>query len=147
MEKQELSVLWRSLHRRHRACHHRVAGELGLYYGQPVVLMILSDFPGLSLADLAERMNITPASVTVSVGRMEKSGLIEKIPDPADHRRYALRLTPRGEELVLRCRQELDRVDDAMYADFTPQEKETFAALCRRMEQNLARFQKEEEHS
>ena len=143
MDRSELSAIWRSLHHQHRMCHHHIAADLGLYYGQPMVLLILSCDPGLSLADLAERINITPASVTVSVGRMEKSGLIEKIPDPEDHRRYALRLTEKGEELACRCRERLDRVDEVMYADFTPRERETFSALCRRMENNLKRFEEE----
>ncbi len=142
---EELSRLDRQLHCCQRNIHQKAVGSLGLHYGQPLMLMILLDHQPLFQKELAHRMNVTPASVTVSVKRMEKSGWVEKTTNQEDLRYVAIRLTAKGEAIARRCREEMQRIDQEKYVGFTPQEREQLADFYRRMAANLQTLKEETE--
>lgn len=50
----------------------------------------------LSLAQLRQRMDVSPAAVTYLVDRMIESGHIRREPDPEDRRKWLLRYEDRG---------------------------------------------------
>ncbi len=52
---------------------------------------------GLRLTDLASLADITKQSAGEIVSDLERSGYVERIPDPADRRAKLIRLTKRGE--------------------------------------------------
>ena len=133
----ELSRLDRQTHRYHRCCHQRAVGRLGLHYGQPLMLMILLEEQPLYQKELAHRMNVSPASVTVSVRRMEKSGWITKVANAEDMRYTEIRLTEKGMAIARSCQQEKERIERQKYIDFTPEEREQLADFYRRMSHNL----------
>ncbi|MBE0697355.1 MAG: MarR family transcriptional regulator, partial [Anaerolineaceae bacterium] len=62
-------------HLHHTRAHQRLEG-LGLYRGQPPVLRALWLQEGLTQTELAEKMKITPATMTKMLQRMEKTGFI-----------------------------------------------------------------------
>lgn len=139
----ELSRLDRQVHCCQRSIHQKVISGIGLHYGQPIMLMILLDHQPLFQKELAYRMNVTPASVTVSVKRMEKNGWIEKIVSQDDLRYVAIRLTEKGEAVARQCREEMERIDREKYVGFTPEEKEQLADFYRRMAANLQDMKEE----
>ena len=53
---------------------------------------------GMRLTDLASLADITKQSAGEIVTDLERSGYVERIPDPADKRAKLIRLTKRGEE-------------------------------------------------
>src|ERR1044072_7267941 len=53
---------------------------------------------GLRLTDLASLADITKQSAGEIVTDLERSGYVERVPDPADKRAKLIRLTKRGEE-------------------------------------------------
>ena len=65
---------------------HQLLEALGLYQGQPMVLQALWEQEGLTQTGLAERINVTPATMTKMLQRMEKTGFIRAEPDPDDQR-------------------------------------------------------------
>ncbi len=140
--EQTLSELERQMHCYQRMCHQKAIQSLGLHYGQPLMLMILLDKQPLNQKELACHMNVTPASVTVSVKRMEKSGWITKTPSEEDMRCTVIRLTEEGETLARRCREELERVDREKYVGFSLLEQEQLAEFFHRMNQNLQALDK-----
>ncbi len=137
VSSMELSRLDRQIHRNHRLCHQSAMGQLGLHYGQPLMLMIIQDHQPLYQKDLASHMNVTPASVTVSLKRMEKNGWLTRIADREDQRCTAIRLTPKGEELACRCKEEIDKIDRERYVGFSEEEMAQLADFYRRMNANL----------
>jgi DNA-binding MarR family transcriptional regulator len=58
--------------------------------------------PALSPAELADRTGVTRATVTGLVDTLERDGLVTRTPDPADRRMMAVRLTPKGERLLMK---------------------------------------------
>lgn len=141
----ELSGLERKMHCHHRTAHQKAMGRLGLRYGQPLMLMIIYDHQPLYQKDLAAHMNVTPASVTVSIKRMEKSGWISKVSDSDDLRCTAIRLTERGEALARRCKEEMERIDREKFVGFTQEEMAQLADFYRRMNGNLQELEQKGE--
>ncbi|WP_010293212.1 MarR family winged helix-turn-helix transcriptional regulator [Clostridium senegalense] len=52
--------------------------KLGLYRGQPSLIMVLYKNEGVRQKELCEKLSVTPATMTKMVNRMEKSGFIVK---------------------------------------------------------------------
>lgn len=138
----ELSRLERQMHHLQRTCHHKAMGRMGLHYGQPLMLMIIADEQPVNQKELAEHMNVTPASVTVSVRRMEKNGWITKAASEEDLRCTVIRLTEKGEALARRCREEMEWIDTQKYVGFSDREREQLTDFYRRMNENLQALHK-----
>jgi len=54
---------------------------------------------GVRLIDLAEKAQITKQSMSYLVGYLEKSGYVEKFPDPSDGRAQLICLTEAGKDV------------------------------------------------
>ena len=66
---------------------------------QRLVIRIVGEFPGSSAGDVAHTMRVHPSTLTGILRRLEKHGLIERRPDPADARRALFVLTSEGARL------------------------------------------------
>lgn len=111
----------------------------GLFNGQPLMMFLIRETPGITQKDLAQKMQITPASVAVSVRRMESEGLVVRQKDQADGRIQHLTLTSKGERLDTECRKARDIIIDVLYEDFTPQELASMDHMLRHMHQKLGK--------
>jgi len=136
MEKQN-GLLFKQLLDRHRNAHHKMVERLGLYYGQPFMLMVLSRSGEISQKELSEMMHNTPASVAVSVKRMEKAGMLTKTADENDLRINKIALTEKGKEMAVKCRNSFHFVDEQMTKGFSEEELKTLENFYDRMIQNL----------
>lgn len=118
---------------------HRAASEIGLYDGQMPLLETLEQDGCLTQKALADRLHVSPASVAVSIKRMQRSGVVDKIPSEDDLRYNRIRLTEKGRELTKRTRALFDRLDDEMFAGFRTEECEQLYGYLCRMTRNLAK--------
>jgi DNA-binding MarR family transcriptional regulator len=64
-------------------------------------------------------------------------GYVKKLPDAADARRNRVSVTEKGRDAVARCNAVFDKVDQQLYAGFTPEELDTIQQYHRRMLDNL----------
>jgi DNA-binding MarR family transcriptional regulator len=117
-KSESIDFLLASVCHLHRSRAQQLFETLGLYRGQPALLHVLWLEEGLTQAELAARMRLTPATLTRMVQRMEKAGFVRRAPDPADQRVLRVFLTGRGQAV----RGEVERV-------FLQMEAETFAGL------------------
>ncbi len=60
--------------------------------------------PGCGIQDLADGLNVTAPTVSVSVRRLEEAGMLERRDDPQDGRAVQLFLTETGQALHQRAR-------------------------------------------
>lgn len=121
----------------HRQTMKRFFSECGLFNGHPFMLFCIRQQPQITPAELAREMELPPASVTISLKRMEAAGLLTRTPDTADRRRIHLQLTEKGERLDERCRQGRSFLSDNLFDGFSPAEREQFGSMLERMKQNL----------
>lgn len=123
-------------------CRHyvirRALKDSGVYFGQPPILEYLAQYGAATQNELARALNVSPASISVSLRRMQKSGLIEKAADETDLRCFRLSLTEQGREqheYIHGCFEEIDR---KLYAGFSDAELETLETLLARLCDNLS---------
>lgn len=117
---------------------HRALRDSEVYFGQPPILDALAECGVCTQNELAKALNVSPASVAVSLRRMQKSGLIEKEADADDLRRNFVRLTEKGKaqhEFIHKCFGEINR---KLYAGFTEEELTTLQEMLARLCGNLA---------
>lgn len=75
---------------------------------------------------LAERLRMLPPAVSRTLRQLEDSGLVERIPDPGDHRKALVRLTDKGETLRLNAE---DRMREFMHRVIDRVGEENFARM------------------
>lgn len=85
--------------RAHRARAGAVLAKTGLYAGQEMILMSLWNENSQTLTQLADDLCVQPATVTKMVNRMEKAGLLDRVPDPDDRRAKRINLTDTAHDL------------------------------------------------
>lgn len=67
-----------------------------------------SDEGTRSLKELSELSQVTPATITKAVARLERAGLIRRLAHPKDARTTLARITPRGRRVVARSTEALN---------------------------------------
>jgi len=72
---------------------------LGVVPGQFAQLLALYEQDGLTQAELCARVRIEQPTMANTLARMQRDGLVDRVPDPADGRRALVMLTPRAREL------------------------------------------------
>jgi DNA-binding MarR family transcriptional regulator len=87
----------------------------------------------VSQREVAERTGIDASDVVDLVDRLEKAGHLRRRRDELDRRRYALELTPAGQDAIDRFTLVARAVDEAVLADLDPDERETLRALMARI--------------
>ena len=89
---------------RHRHAHHLYIHPkmraLGIFRGQPFVLLKLSECPGISQVDLARHIHVQPPTLARTLTRLQEAGLVAREVDPHDRRVNRLSLTAKGEKVV-----------------------------------------------
>ncbi len=123
----------------------RAMGSLDIGVGQLPVLKLLSDNGTMTQGALAEEMHVTPATVSGTVRRMERSGLVCRAPAEMDGRIVYVRLTDKG---ATRCQEATDAMElpyDEMFAGFSADECRLARDFVRRMAENLSREAEEQD--
>lgn len=122
----------------HRMKIYKIVSEKGLYMGQQPVLDYIKSNDMCTQKELASFLGVSPASVSVSVKRLEKAGCITRRPDESDARGNRLSVTEKGRQASRECRSGFDSVDAEMFAGFTSEEIEQLTLYLDRMIFNLS---------
>ncbi len=81
-----------------RALRQRIEGY-GVVPGQFAQLLALYEQEGLTQRELCERVQIEQPTMANTLQRMERDGLIHRVPDPHDRRQAKVMLSDRAREL------------------------------------------------
>lgn len=124
-----------------RHLHHQRAmalfDGLGLYFGQPPILFELWKKDGLTQTEIAQLRNLSPATVTVALKRMEKAGWISRRPDEKDSRISRVFLTDKGREIQVPVEEKLKQLEDETFKHFDEAEKALMKRLLAQIWNNL----------
>ena len=91
-----------ALARSHRARAASMLADIGLFPGQEILLMQLSEKDGEPQKTLCESIGLDHSTVAKSVARLERDGLIERRKCPNDGRISQVHLTREGREMTER---------------------------------------------
>lgn len=124
----------------HRA-FQRVADQLlrdqGFALGQLPVLMALKDGRPRSQAELARLANVEQPSMAQLLNRMERDGLVERLPDPEDGRSRLISLTAACRDRMPKARAVMQALGAEALEGFSDAEVEVLAGLLARLADNV----------
>ena len=110
-EKGHIAYLLRQAQAATRLRLERALADLGVTPPQFAVLTMLDAYPGLSGADVARVALLTPQTVGVIIGNLERDGALRKTPHPVHGRMLQWGLTSRGSDLLDKCRRRVSVVE------------------------------------
>lgn len=133
MVKQQMRIM-RSRHR----LIERSLSEIGIHSSQHFALMYLSDHPGaVSQVQLAELLNVTPASVARTIKSLEAGGYILRSDAADDGRRNEITITDKGRCVVETSRAVFDRINELAFDGFSEEELAMLERFQKKMIRNI----------
>ena len=122
-EDGHIAYLLRQAQAATRLTMDRSLADLGVTPPQFAVLTMLNAYPGLSGADVARVALLTPQTVGVIIGNLERDGAIKKTPHPVHGRALQWTLTRHGANLLGKCRRRVDAVERRLVAGLGPRQE------------------------
>jgi DNA-binding MarR family transcriptional regulator len=128
--------LMRTLKRTHKPDRHesRGAGRL---------LRVLASEDGLTSRELAERVEIRPASLTERLNQLEADGIVKRVPDEKDQRKVRIFIQEEGYRVIERFKvlrqMENDRINEVL----TEEEQDVFCSICEKLTKSMEGFHEE----
>lgn len=111
--------------------------DMELNPSQAGILFILNSHGRLSQRQLAEKIGITPPSMSVTLRKLEELGLIHKEPDEKDQRIIRICLSEAGKEFIEKLKSIMDGMEEILYQGFSVEERLLFRRLLLAMRENL----------
>lgn len=105
----------------------------GVSTAQIGVLRQLANQPGLSAAELARRLLISPQGVQLAVTALEKRGLVERKQDPQHGRILQTFLTDEGRSIAAAVVSDAVKAHDAVFGVLSRAEQEQLRELLSRV--------------
>lgn len=123
--------------RGHRKLIEREITKLGIHPSQHHLLMYLAKNGESTQCSIAQAMEISAATVAVSLKKLEKGKYIEKKPSSEDNRVNYITLTTKGEEVVRQSQQLFEATDEALFEKLSDAEREQFHMFLERIIENI----------
>lgn len=121
-----------------RQVFNQAVSEEGLFSGQQDILFTISENEGITLGVLAKRLNVSVASASVSVKRMEKAGFIKKRCDKNDARIIRLYPTEKAKAAPENIKNKMDALESTLNKGMSEEEIKTFSDLLDRAIKNIS---------
>ena len=121
----------------HRQRAEVLLSEIGLHVGQEMLLTGLWGNEGITQTELAEYVEIQPATVTNMLQRLEREGIVERKPDLQDQRISRVYTTQKGREMEERVQHQWARLEQESFGGFNVEEKVLLRRLLLQVYQNL----------
>ena len=106
------------------------AGTRGYHYR---LLAALQEFGPASQASLGRRSGIDRSDVVAALNELGRRGLVERTPDPADHRRNIVTITPAGAACLDQLENLVAGVQDELLAPLSPEDRDQLIRLLSRV--------------
>ena len=92
----------------------------------------------LSPTEIARRLIVTTASVTSLLDTLERRGLVERRPDPADRRRLLVAITPPAQAMVRQYVPEVVALQDTVMSGIGEEDRQQLIAILTRIREAIA---------
>lgn len=100
---------------------------------QFAALAALAREPGMDQAALSASIGYDRATIGGVIDRLQRRGLLERVPDPADRRLKRVHLTAAGERLLALSLPIVAAVQQRLMAPLTEREQASFERICRKL--------------
>lgn len=107
-------------------------------------LRVLSERGELNQLELSKRVGIASTTAVPALDNLEKRGLVQRIRDPKDRRKYYVSLKEEGKRLVDDMLPQLVEMFSASLDGISPQDMAVFWRVAHQIEKNLLRMSQDE---
>lgn len=136
-QDESLGFLFGEISRLHHSRAHSIFAQHGIHRGQHRILFMLWKGDGVTQKEMAERLNLAPATITDALQRMEKAGLIERRADLEDQRITRVYLTEKGKSFQMEVHGVFKSLEEESFKGFTSEEKMLLRRFFIQIRENL----------
>jgi len=112
--------------------------QLGMKLKEFQVLGYLSEHPGTTQQELGEAMLHDPNMVVLLLNELETRGYSIRRRDTEDRRRHVVEITPAGSEALDRAGSALTKIEDNVFGELNPEERQSLRRLLEKVLEGLA---------
>jgi DNA-binding MarR family transcriptional regulator len=139
--EQRLGHKVKSLEQELSGAKDAVLRPMGVTVPQYTALLVISDEPGISGAELARRCLVTPQTMTTVLGNLTLKGFIERRSVPGQGRAMETTITASGKRMLAKADKEVLAVEATLAKALPAKDQATFSKL---LDQARTPFTKEE---
>ena len=139
MKKNSLLTLSGVYHIKERL-YSRLLRRRGLDHLSPAqgrILMALWEQDDIPVRQLAELTSLDKSTLSLSLSRMEQSGIVQRAGDPMDRRIVRVKLTEHGKTYRSVCAETMRDIEEILYRGVDAADAEVFQRVLGRMLLNL----------
>ncbi|WP_420409332.1 MarR family winged helix-turn-helix transcriptional regulator [Hoeflea sp.] len=133
MNEQSIGRMIVDLARSHTARLNGRLEPLGLSQARLQVISALEAAGEQTQRELAEGLGVEQATMANTLGRLERDGLVVRLPHPDDRRAQLVRLTGRASELIAPAREAVREAEDALLRGLPQAEQALFVSMIARL--------------
>lgn len=111
--------------------------DMGLFSGQQDIIILLIENDGMTVSELSKRLNVSAATASVSVKRMEKAGFVIKKPDENDARVTRLYASEKAKLAPELLHEKMTSLECVMRQGMTEEETQQLSSLLERAIENM----------
>ena len=121
-EVRDLAKLLSHVIRLQMVTVHKRMEEQGFCRSQPGIIHVLSKHDGMTQVELATKLNVTPATISAMLKRMERDQMIERRRSQEDQRVTHVYLTEHGKQQSDGVEKIFDEMNQKGFGNFTDEE-------------------------
>jgi len=140
-EDGHIGYLLRQAHAAHRIRMEKTLQDMGVTLPQFSVLTMLAAYPDASGAELARLSLLTPQTMSVIIGNLERAEIVSRSPHAEHGRIQIIQMTPAGRRLLTRCKAAVSATEKELLADVCAEDetviRQWLVAVAKRLD-NMA---------
>lgn len=127
--KEEIGPRVMCLSRLLRQAFNEAVSSQGLFSGQQDIVLVLAENEGITLSELTKLLDVSSATASVSIKRMEKAGFIVKKADKKDARITRLYPTEKAKQAPENIKNQMKSIEETLKKGMTQQQAEELSRL------------------
>ena len=144
MIASDIGLIGTTIHRVAQLIQQRIDNEIGdsgLTRLSWMAAANVEDSPGLTIGDLAGRLEVGRATTGQLVDRMVKGGWVERSPSQSDRRLQIVTVTPKTRAMLDELAPRQSALEDEILQDLSPDERRVLLVLLERIRMRLMQRQ------
>lgn len=140
LSPQEIVRLFIHTDKLHRNLIETKMSNLNLHRSQHIMLCVIAELEKTSVpsqSDIAGRLDISAATVAVTLKKLESAGFIRKTDCENDSRCKKVSLTQAGKDILTSAKSIFYEVDEKMLSGLSDDELEKFFGVLTKIQENL----------
>jgi DNA-binding MarR family transcriptional regulator len=111
--------------------------RIGLFRGQAILLVLLSEGDGLTHSEISRSLQISPAAATKVIKRLEELQFLQRRSDPSDERISRVFLLDEGRAVLSHIHSAFRKINQAILDGFSLEEEQALRGFLLRIHSNL----------